>query len=77
MKKLESKIFGNGIVLTRDELKNVMGGVGHVVGTDPDCNNTGLCSTVTEEKCCDGYVCVGQKGNEPGMCGPAPSVEPN
>ncbi len=71
MKKLQltSNAFNRGEVLTRGQLKSVMGGTfnDEQVGGVDECSR-GLCSTITEETCCEGLVCKGQDGNKPGLC---------
>lgn len=59
-------------LLSKTEMKKVMGGTGYeeTIGDASGCSSAGgLCSTWTEEVCCSGLTCKGQKDNVPGLCG--------
>ncbi len=71
MRKMQlSNAFSQGEMLTRVQLKNVLGGTFNDLKFEDEgggCSR-GLCSTITEEVCCEGLVCKGQNGNTPGLC---------
>lgn len=64
MKKIKLSAVKNSEILTRDELKLIMGGTSSLLGSP--CSMYYCVGGVSEKPCCPGYICEG--GGGPGSC---------